>query len=264
MAIVIKNGIISELKTSTSGNNLAFGDLVGKAIISGSVTTATLTTTNLVLHFDPSDASSYNGSGTTINDLSGNGRHGTMSNISYTSPYFTYNGSSSQISIADNALLEQTTDDWTVEIWVNQSVITGSTRTLIAKTNGGNSEDWGYGLRTISNGNTYMEIGNGSTSVTSPTSTLSINTWYQVVGVLTNVASNSLALYINGSLIGSNSHSFASIKNTTSPLYIGSFNGGQFSQWLNGRVGITRMYNRALTSTEVLNNYNVDKSKYGL
>jgi hypothetical protein len=71
-------------------------------------------------------------------------------------------------------------------------------------------------------------------------------------------------LYINGSLIGSNSHSYVSIKNTTSPLYIGSFNGGQFSQWLNGNVGIVRVYNRALTASQVLGNYNVDKSKYGL
>ena len=109
-----------------------------------------------------------------------------------------------------------------------------------------------------------MEIGNGSTSITTPSSTLSTNTWYQVVGVWTNVASNSLALYINGSLIGSNSHSVTSIKNTTSPLYIGSFNGGQFAQWLNGRMGVVRMYNSALTGSQVLQNFNADKSKYGL
>jgi len=61
-------------------------------------------TSGLVLYYDPSNSSSYSGSGTTVNDLSGNGRNGTMSNISFVSPYFTYNGSSSQVSIADNAL----------------------------------------------------------------------------------------------------------------------------------------------------------------
>jgi hypothetical protein len=221
-------------------------------------------TSNLRLYYDPSDSSSYSGTGTTINDLSGNGLNGTMSNITFTSPYFTYNGSSSQVSVADNALLEPGSGDWTIEFWVNHSVIAGASRILIAKTDGGNSADWGYGLRTISNGNTFMEIGNGSTSITTPTSTLSINTWYQVVGVWTNVASNSLALYINGSLIGNNSHSFTSIKNTTSPLYLGSFNGGQFAQWMNGRMGVVRMYNKALTGSEVLQNFNADKSKYGL
>ena len=227
--------------------------------------TPTFVSSNLRLYYDPSNSSSYPGTGTTINDLSGNGLNGTMSNITFTSPYFSFNGSSSQVSVPDNALLEPGSGDWTIEFWVNHSVIAGASRVLIAKTDGGGSADWGYGLRTVSNSNTFMEIGNGgSTSFTSPLTGLSINTWYQVVGVWTNVASNSLALYINGSLIGSNSHSVTSIKNTTSPLYIGSFNGGQFAQWLNGRMGIVRMYNSALTGSQVLQNFNADKSKYGL
>ena len=227
-------------------------------------TPAVPVTSNLVLYYDPSNPSSYSGSGTTINDLSGNGLNGTMSNITFTSPYFSYNGSSSEISVADNSLLEPGSGDWSIEFWVNHSVIAGASRVLIAKTDGGNSADWGYGLRTQSNGNTFMEIGNGSTSITTPTSTLNINTWYQVVGVWTNVASNSLSLYINGSLIGSNSHSFTSIKNTTSPLYLGSFNGGQFAQWLNGRMGVVRIYDTSLNSSQILQNFNADKSKYGL
>jgi hypothetical protein len=108
-----------------------------------------------------------------------------------------------------------------------------------------------------------MEIGNGTTSTTSPFSTLSINTWYQIVGVWSNVATNTLVLYVNGVSIGTRFHSFASVKNTTSPLYIGSFgDGSEFGQWLNGRMGVVRMYNKALTSTEVLNNYNNDINKY--
>jgi hypothetical protein len=51
MAIVIKNGIITELKTSTSGKNLAFGDFVGKAFVSGSVV-ALLTPTQLLTNSD--------------------------------------------------------------------------------------------------------------------------------------------------------------------------------------------------------------------
>jgi hypothetical protein len=133
----------------------------------------------------------------------------------------------------------------------------------MSKTNGGNSSDWGYGIRTNSDGNTYFEVGNGTTSVTSPGSVLSVNTWYQVVGVWTNIASNSIALYINGTLIGSNSHSFASIRDTTQPLALGSFDGGAtFGQWVNGKYGIVRIYNRALTATEVSNNYITTKIIY--
>ena len=43
-----------------------------------------------------------------------------------------------------------------------------------------------------------------------------------------------------------------------------SYNNGEYAQWFDGKIGITRLYSSALTSTEVLNNYNADKSKYGL
>jgi hypothetical protein len=82
--------------------------------------------------------------------------------------------------------------------------------------------------------------------------------------VFTNIAANTFQTFVNGSSIGSVNHSLASILNTSTNLYIGSYNGGEYAQWFDGKIGITRLYNRALTSTEVLNNYNTDKSKYGL
>jgi hypothetical protein len=45
---------------------------------------------------------------------------------------------------------------------------------------------------------------------------------------------------------------------------LGSYNGGEYSQWFNGKIGITRLYNRALSDAEITQNYNADKSKYGL
>ena len=220
-------------------------------------------TSNLVLHYDPYQKPSYAGSGATVYDLTSNGLNGTLSNTTYTSPHLTYNGSSSTTSVADNALLEPGSGDWTLEVWVNHSVITGASRCIISKTNGGNAADWGYGIRTASSGSTYMEVGNGTTSITSPSSTLSTGTWYQLVGVWTNVASNSIEFYVNGISQGSSSHSFASIKDTTRPVSFGSFDGGAtFGQWVNGKMGIVRFYNKALTSAEVLRNYNADKWKY--
>ena len=197
---------------------------------------------NLVLYYNPDDPASYPGSGTTINSLVSPNLTGTMTNITYTDPYFTHNGTSSTVSVADNALLEPGTGDFTLEAWVYYSVLAGSTRTFISKTNNnGGAADWSYGLRTNgTTGATYMEVGNGTTSITTPTYTVTTGTWYQIVGIWTNVASNSLALYVNGASQGSNSHSFASVKNSTNPLYLGSYNGGEFSQWFNGRMGIVR------------------------
>lgn len=222
-------------------------------------------TSNLVAYYNPDLTTSYPGTGTTLYDISGNSLNGTMSNVTYTDPYLTYNGTNATTSIADNALLEPGTGDFTLEAWVYYSAIAGSTRTFVSKTNNsGGSADWSYGLRTQTSGATYLEVGNGSTSVTSPTYTVSTGTWYQIVGVWTNVASNSIALYVNGTSQGSNSHSFASVKNSTNPLYLGSYNGGEFSQWFNGRMGIVRYYSAALTAAQVLQNYTANKGIYGL
>lgn len=223
-------------------------------------------TSNLVLYYNPADTSSYSGTGTTVNSLVSPNLAGTMSNITYTSPYFAYNGTSSTVNIADNASLEPGTGDFTLEAWVYYSTITGSTRTFVSKTdNGGTSANWSYGLRTLATGSTYMEVGSGTGStIQSPAYTVSTGTWYQIVGVFTNIATNSIALYVNGASQGSNSHTLSSVKNSTNPLYLGSYNGGEFSQWFNGRMGIFRYYNTALTADQVLQNYNANRSIYGL
>lgn len=228
-------------------------------------TIVNLTTTGLVLYYDPSSVSSYPGSGTAITDLSGNGRNGIMSNITYTSPYFTYNGSSSQIAIADNALLEPGSGDWTMEVWVNQSV--AGNDVVLGKFPAGGAQV-SYSIRTSATVY-YAQMGSGIGSgatlfQNSSNKVRTLGTWYQLVYVFTNVAANTLQTFVNGSSIGSVGHSLASILDTTTGLYIGSYNNGEYAQWFDGKIGITRLYNRALTSTEVLNNYNVDKTKYGL
>ncbi len=218
-----------------------------------------------VLFYNPANSTSYPGSGTTVTDLSGNGLNGTLTNITYTSPYFTYNGTNATSSTADNSLLEPGSGDFSLEVWIYHSVIAGSSRCVISKTNGGLAADWGYGIRTNSTGATYFEVGNGTTSLTSPSFTANTGQWYQLVGVWTNVASNSIEFYVNGASVGSNSHSFTSVKDTTRPLSFGSFDGGgTFGQWVNGRMGIVRYYNRALSASQVTQSYSTTKSIYGL
>ncbi len=226
--------------------------------------TPSIVTSNLVLWYDPSNSVSYPGSGSTITNLASTSLSGTMSNITYTNPYFAYNGSSSQISVADNALLEPGSGDWTMEAWVYLSNSSGGKVILGKFNNGGGSDDVSYSMR-ISNANAFAQMGDGLGNYINSTSyTLPLNTWTHVTYVWKNVASNSLETYINGTSIGNVSHSLGSILNATNPLYIGSYNGGEYSQWMNGRIGITRLYSTALTSAQVLQNYNADKSKYGL
>ena len=228
-------------------------------------TPAVPVTTNLVLYYDPSNSSSYPGTGTTINDLSGNGLNGSMSGITFTTPYFTYNGTSSQIAIADNALLEPGSGDWTMEVWVNQSV--AGNDVVLGKFPAGGAQV-SYSIRTSATvyyAQMGSGIGSGATLFQSSSNQIrTIGTWYQLVYVFTNVASNTIETFVNGVSIGTVSHSLASILNSTNPLYIGSYNGGEYTQWFDGKIGITRLYDASLTASQVLQNFDADKSKYGL
>jgi hypothetical protein len=230
-------------------------------------TPAVPVTSNLRLYYDPSNPSSYPGTGTTINDLSGNGLNGSMSGITFTTPYFSYNGTSSQIRVADNVLLEPGSGDWTMEVWVNQAVL-GNDIVLAKVDNGGDVTDMCYSIRTT-NTTYYAQLGSGSGSgptlfVNSTNYIGTLNTWYQIVYVFTNVAANTFQTFVNGVSIGTVSHNLPSILNSTNPLYIGSYNGGEYVQWFDGKIGITRLYNASLTSSQVLQNFNADKAKYGL
>ena len=228
-----------------------------------------VTTTNLALYYDPTDTASYPGTGNTLTSLVGSGLNGTMTAVTYTSPYLTFNGSTSQVSVADNAALEPGSGSFSLEAWIRYSVIAGKTRTYISKTNNnGGSADWSYGLRTNATTNvTYLEVGNGTYAITSPTTSVTTNTWYQIVGVFVPGDSNTgtLTTYKNGALVGTSNHSFTSIKNSINPLYLGNYNGDEFEQEFEGDMGIVRLYiGKALNANEVQNNYDANKALYGL
>lgn len=224
-------------------------------------------TSNLVAYYDPSLVAGYSGTGTTLNDLSGNGLNGTMSNITYIDPYFVYNGTSSQVSIADNALLEPGAGSWTMEAWVNQTV-SGNDVVLGKFATGGASQHVSYSIRTL--GTSYFaQLGSGSGSgatlfVNSTTFQGTLDTAYQLVYVFTNGATKTLQTFVNGAIIGTVNHSLASLLNTSTNLFIGSYNGGEFPQYFDGRIGIVRLYSTALTSAQVLQNFNANRSIYGL
>lgn len=222
-----------------------------------------IVTSNLVLWYDPSFATSYPGTGTTVYNLANSSLSGTMSNVTYTSPYFAYNGTSSQVTVADNALLEPGPGDWTMEVWVNQTVTTGSQVILGKFDPGGGSQDVSYAIRVIG-GSVRADFGNGTTAVSTANYSLTAGTWTQLVYVFTNVANNNIITYVNGVQQSTTTHSFASILNTTANLYLGSYNGGEYSQYFNGRIGVTRLYNTALSAADVLQNYNADRADYGL
>jgi hypothetical protein len=222
----------------------------------------TSTSDNLVLHYNPSMTESYSGTGTSLIDLSGNGLNGTMSNLSYSNPAFTFNGTNSQVSIPDNTALEPGTGSWTIEVWFKNA---GTTGTVIGKyNNGGNSANISYALRIAGSNAIRADFSNGTTAQTTDNYTFTANNWVQMVYVW-DKTNNNIYTYSNGVLKQTKAISITGgILNASTNLFLGSYNGGEYAQYFNGQMGIVRLYKKALTATEVLANYNTNKATYGL
>lgn len=224
------------------------------------------TTNNLILYFNPSNLLSYSGSGNTINDISGNSLNGTLSNVTFDKNYFNFNGSNSQVTITDNALLEPGSGNWSIEVWINQSSLVAQSQVILGKFDpGGLTSDISYAIRISNNTSSIRcDFSDGTTGISTLNYSLTLNTWYQIVYVFDNT-SNNIITYVNGDSVSTRSNSSVnSILNTTSNLYLGSYNGGEFAQWFNGKIGITRIYNSALSSSEVLKNFNANRQIYGI
>jgi hypothetical protein len=227
--------------------------------VSGNLTS--LVTDQLVLYYDPSNTASYSGTGTSLLNLAPTTLTGTSSNVTYTNPYFSFNGSSSQISIPDNAILEPGSGNFTLEAWVRFD--TFATTSVIAGkfSPGGLAADVSYALRANTSGEIRFEIGNGAGSLNAPIYSGSVGVWYHLVGVINNTT-NEVLLYVNGASLGASVMTYTSILNTSTNLYLGSYNNGEYAQYLDGDLGVVRAYKKALSSTEVLANYNFEKDIY--
>ena len=55
-----------------------------------------------------------------------------------------------------------------------------------------------------------------------------------------------------------------SILNTSNNLYLGSYNNGEYAQWFNGKIGITRIYNSALSASDVSKNFEANRGIYSI
>ncbi len=199
--------------------------------------------------------------GTIAYDMSGNGNNGTM----YNNPTRTtstcaigyclnFNGSNTYIQITDTSYIKPALIS--VSAWFNTTDKTISQR-VVSKTESGSfqislNENSACGNSTLCF-LVYIS-GTGYKAATIPISSISNSTWYHVVGTYDGSV---VRLYLNGTLISSTSQS-GSIGYSTTPLCVGSEStsgsciGGTY---FSGKIDDVRIYNRALSATEIKNLY---------
>ena len=155
--------------------------------------------------------------------------------------------------VHDNESLD-ITDAITLEAWIDNTNTYDSIRYLFDKSNGATN---GFEFRLTSQNGVQLVFRNLSTI--SKVATIPTSGWVHVV---TTYDGANIKMYIDGSLQNTTA-STGTITANDYPLTIGGdIQNSNYS--LNKPIALPRIYNRALTATEVARNYNADRSKFGL
>jgi hypothetical protein len=216
----------------------------------------------LVLHLDAADRKSYPGSGTVWYDRSGNRYNGTLTN----GP--TFNNSNGGNIVFDGV------DDYSISTSFTPNI---TNKTLAGWCKLGSVSQQGGGLINIQNvgGNLYFdaivynETGNGwgfgsdffNRTGWSGVKETSTSQWVYMVATYQNLNYN---MYRNGALIY-NLTSFNALNfNFSSESLIGLRHTGGGNAYLSATVAMAQIYNRALSASEVLQNFNATRTRFNI
>ncbi len=210
----------------------------------------------------PSPIAAYSfseGTGTTTADSSGNGITGTLVNSPVWSTgkngsALTFNGSNTYVDLGVWASLNMT-GSMTLSAWVFETANVADDAQIIAKSDG--NSGWQLksspdtGLRTFA---VEITTPSGQSVARYSNTVRSLNTWYYVAGVY-NASTQTLDIYVNGvldngQLLGTVS---SSQMNSSVNANIGRRTGG-FN--LNGIIDDLRIYNAALTQSQIQSDMN--------
>ena len=224
-----------------------------------------LVTSGLIVHLDASNSASYPGSGTTWTDLTGTGNNGTLTNgpvySSLSGGCIDCDGTNDFVSITSNSgLLPQTTTPITMQIWVYFDALTNGA--IINKLSGSFGFD-GYILSVSSAGYVgYTVNGTGVNQVanSNPTVVFTTGTWYLVTFITQRSATaNTTNVYVNTTRYLTNAWGNDGYSESN-PLQLGGGYGG----YANCKIGAFYFYNRGLSVSEITQNFNATKTRYGV
>ena len=223
-------------------------------------------TDGLVLYLDAANTKSYPGSGITWTDLSRSGNSSKLNGPTFNSANggsIVFNGTNDYVEIQNQIQFDQT-DPFTLSSWVNSPNVSNE---LII-----NNENILYtGYRLNINVNANIEIGlRSSISDDIAIETLnSINagTWYHIVGTYDGHSNVSgMKIYINGVEEDTNTISNTLTSSTLSnqKTLLGIRKSSSPPDPLRGNIANVQIYNRALSTIEITQNYNATRTRFGL
>jgi len=228
-----------------------------------------IVTNGLVLNLDAANTKSYPKNGIVWSDLSGNNNTGSLVNgptfSSDSGGGIVFNGVNNYVGVGNTNTINPASAI-TVSSFFNIASVGANFAPIMFKQNNYNTSFEQYLLLLTNTSIVFSITGvdRVQKSVTSPIDYRNRNVY--AVGTCDTVA-DEIKLYINGVLIQTLSFtSTFDIANTileiggTGILYFGN----TFPGWANGKIYTAQVYNRALSASEVFQNYNAQKSRYNL
>lgn len=214
-----------------------------------------IVTNGLVLYLDASNSKSYISGSTLWNDMTVNGNNGTLTN----GPTFNINNSGSirfdgvndSVIIPYNPLIV-TPSAFTLSLWVRILSFASFYRGLFVV--GRSSNRW-YSIY-YANGYFVMATNTAPGNIFSPNLIVN-NQWYNVVFT---ASGSSGFLYENGVLVQTRSYIPPSIIDGSN-FHLGDSGLNEFAHC---DIAMALEYNRALSSEEVLRNFNTTRSRFGV
>ena len=216
-----------------------------------------IVTDGLSVYLDAANTRSYSGSGNTWYNLATGAIGGTIVGAGYSSfnnGYFTFNGSQ-YMTFSATPPVGQSTLSSTVEIFAYRNGTSGF-EVMFGGGNTTNNQAYYFGQRQNSSNFMNAYYANDLDSST-PTTNVA---WNHYVASY-DYSSGRRSTYYNGKLLAQN---VSGVTNTSASVFmIGAFNLlGTASYHFNGRIAFVKIYNRELSASEVLQNYNATKGRY--
>jgi hypothetical protein len=235
--------------------------------VGGSWSRPKIVNDGLVLYLDASAPNSYSPyfTPTTWKDLSGNNNSGSLVNgptfDSGNGGSIVFDGVNDYVSISNESFFDFT-NNVTFDIVFSTNNTNTPFQTLFSKAEGGAygmEIDTGLGVDSM----VFLLYIDGAYKVaTESMSNYTSGFFYNVVGTYNG---SFIKLYRNGNEVASTPQT-GQISTTNVPLFLGANPpaGGSPIYYLDGKIKSFKVYNRALTAQEVLQNYNATKGRFEL